>query len=62
MARYIITCERCEFEEIRDDDDPPGYVPEWEDWDAKSAAKGARDNHAMSEGHGVEIREIEAEQ
>lgn len=59
MSRYRVRCEECEFEKILDDSEPPGYVPEWEDWDAWSAALGARDNHQMSEGHSVEIGEVE---
>lgn len=59
MSRYRIVCEECEFVEIRDDEEPPAFVPEWEDWDAESAAHGARDNHAASEGHAVRIEEQE---
>ena len=75
MTRYIVTCEDCDFEEVLDDAEPPDHVVNYwgsieaarEQWHAKSAARGARDNHEMTpyeQGgefvyHNVEIKVVD---
>jgi len=54
---YRVYCEDCALDEVYDPEDPPKReVNYWgsiekarEQWSAKSAAKGNRDNHAASE-------------
>jgi len=53
MARYRVTCKDCDLNEVYNDDDPPqrdiklyGSIESAKrNWDAESAAMGARDNH-----------------
>lgn len=58
MARFRVTCGGCGFIDILDDETPPADVSA-EKWDAESAAKEARDNHQLSEGHSVDIECVE---
>ena len=58
MARFRVSCEGCGFKEVLDDEHPPEDVSA-EEWAAESAAKEARDNHQLSEGHSVEIESVE---
>lgn len=46
------------FTDVVDDENPPEDVSA-EQWDAESAAKEARDNHQLSEGHSVDIERVE---
>lgn len=58
MAQFRVNCEGCGFNEVLEDEHPPEDVSAQE-WDAERAAKEARDNHQLSEGHSVEIERIE---
>ncbi|MEA1930219.1 MAG: hypothetical protein U9O06_01545 [Euryarchaeota archaeon] len=77
MSKYRVTCQDCSDKWEFDDDDPPDYANpaknrhlpgdsvEDAQWDAHSAACGARDNHATDTGmtppyesHDVEIVEV----
>jgi hypothetical protein len=75
---YRVYCEDCDLDEIYDSKNPPGReVNYWgsveearKHWSPKSAAKGKRDNHAMSafrdydEGlrHRVHLEEVDSDE
>lgn len=75
---YRVYCEDCGLDEVYDSEDPPKReVNYWgniekarEQWSAKSAAKGKRDNHAASEfrdydkgvRHRVHMEEVSADE
>lgn len=58
MSRFRVNCEGCGFNEVLDDEEPPGEVSAAE-WDAEGAARETRDDHQLSEGLSVKIERIE---
>ena len=56
MARYRVSCEDCAFERLVDAADPPDNVRQW---DAHTAALGARDRHQRETDHAVDVEQVE---
>lgn len=75
---YRVYCEDCGLDEVYNPEEPPDHVVNYwenmekarEEWSAKSAAKGKRDNHAASEfrdydeglRHRVHFEEVDADE